>query len=539
MKGMNQIGAMLTLASLLLAAPRAAAAAAPARPEAAAEPGASGLFIAEYRVEGVHLLKRSEIEDAVYPWLGPHRGPADIEATRAAVEKVYHDRGYQTVSVVTPEQDVARGIVRLTVIEAPVGRLRVKGARYASPSRIKSMAPSLAEGKVINFNEVPRDIVALNQSADRKVTPALQAGASPGSVDVDLNVQDSSPVHGSLELNNRHSAGTKPLRLNGSISDNNLWQREDSAGFSFQIAPERIDDARVFSAYYITHFRGVSWLSLMAQGTKQDSNVSTLGGAAVAGRGEIAGLRALISLPAGKEFFHSLSLGMDYKHFDQRLSFGTGTTTSLLTSPVTYFPITGQYSATWNKPGAVTDGNLSATFGTRGLGSGSEQFEVSRYHADAGFVFVRGDLSHTHDLPGGWVAFGRVQAQVADRPLVSSEQFSGGGSGTVRGYLESETIGDSGAFGTLEFRTPSLQSWLGEPKGELRFYTFGDAGGVTVTDALPGQQSRYGLASYGFGVLFRLRDHFSGSVDAAVPVYTQSETKANHVRITFHAGLDF
>ncbi|MBS0480320.1 MAG: ShlB/FhaC/HecB family hemolysin secretion/activation protein [Proteobacteria bacterium] len=532
MKGKAKSRALFALAALLLAAPRICPAA-PAAPEAA------GLFIAEYRVEGVHLLKRSEVEDAVYPWLGPHRTTADIEAARAAVEKLYHDRGYQTVSVVTPEQDIARGIVRLTVAEAPVGRLRVKGARYASPARIKAMAPSLAEGKVINFNEVPRDIVALNQSADRKVTPALQAGATPGSVDVDLNVQDSPPVHGSLELNNRHSAGTKPLRLNGSISDNNLWQREDSAGFSFQIAPERIDDAKVFSGYYITRFSGVSWLSLMAQGTKQDSNASTLGGAAVAGRGEIAGLRALISLPSGKEYFHSLSLGFDYKHFDQRLTFGTGANTSLLTSPVTYVPITGQYSATWNKPGAVTDGNVSATFGTRGLGSGSEQFAVSRYHADAGFVYLRGDLSHTHDLPKGWVVFGRVQAQVADRPLVSSEQFSGGGASTVRGYIESETIGDSGAFGTLELRTPSLHRWLGEPKGELRFYAFGDAGGVTLIDPLPGQQGRFGLASYGFGVLFRLREHFSGAFDAAVPVYTQSDTKANHVRITFHTGLDF
>ena len=85
-----------------------------------------------------------------------------------------------------------------------------------------------------NFNDVARDLVTLNQLADRQVTPALTAGRLPGTVDVDLHVKDAFPLHGSLEVNNRYSADTTPLRINASVNYDNLWQLGHSIGASFQ-----------------------------------------------------------------------------------------------------------------------------------------------------------------------------------------------------------------------------------------------------------------------------------------------------------------
>ena len=65
------------------------------------------------------------------------------------------------------------------------------------------------------------------------------------------------------------------------------------------VAAEDPSEAKVFSGYYLTRLEKTPWLSFILQGTKQDSNVSTLGGAAVAGRGEILGARAMITLPPG------------------------------------------------------------------------------------------------------------------------------------------------------------------------------------------------------------------------------------------------
>ncbi len=62
--------------------------------------------IDEFRVDGAINLAQVEVEAAVYPFLGPKRNAQDVDKARAALEKAYHDKGLQTVSVSVPEQNV-------------------------------------------------------------------------------------------------------------------------------------------------------------------------------------------------------------------------------------------------------------------------------------------------------------------------------------------------------------------------------------------------------------------------------------------------
>ncbi|MEO6054698.1 MAG: ShlB/FhaC/HecB family hemolysin secretion/activation protein [Chthoniobacterales bacterium] len=493
----------------------------------------ASMYIQEYRVLGAHQLTGKQVEAAVYPYLGPARTPADVDQARAALEKAYQEAGYQTVSVEIPQQKVKHGIVVLQVVENKVGRLRVRGARYFSPSQIKQQLPSLAEGGVPNFNHVSQEIVALNQLPDRQVTPTLKAGVEPGTVDVDINVKDTLPLHGSLELNNRYSPNTTPLRVNGSVSYTNLWQLGHSIGFSFQIAPQRPSDAEVASAYYLARLPSLPWLSLLLQGTKQNSNVSTLGGGNVVGNGEMAGARLIVSLPPLKEFSHSVALEVDYKHFDQDLFVGG----SLTGSPITYYPVSLSYSAAWVTKYSTTEFNGGVTFGLRGTSPSEADFDNSRFDADSGFFYFRGKLDRTQELPLGFQAYAEIQGQAANEPLVASEQFSGGGLDTVRGYLESEVLGDNAIVSTFELRTPSLHGW---GLDEMRLYVFSDAGVFTLNNPLPGQQSQFDLASVGVGGRIRTFSHLNGSLDAGVPLITQApNTTAGSVLVTFRLWGNF
>jgi hemolysin activation/secretion protein len=273
----------------------------------------------------------------------------------------------------------------------------------------------------------------------------------------------------------------------------------------------------------------------MLLGTKQDSNVSTLGGTAVAGRGEVIGARANISLPNLKEFYHSISLGFDYKHFDENVIFGT----SEITAPITYYPINAAYSATWAGKNAVTELNAGVYFHFRGAGPNQDDFDAKRFKADRNYLYFRGDLSHTHDLPFGFEVFGKVQGQLADQPLVNSEQFSGGGLSTVRGYLESEVLGDNAVVGSVELRGPSLSTWLGKRVDEWRFYLFCDAAWLTLNEPLPEQDSSFDLASVGLGTRIRLLEHFDGSIDAGLPLLGQSRTGARDLLLTFRLSAEF
>ena len=552
------------LALLLMPALASAAPDAPPAPAASAPPvdNTPRFFIREFRVDGAgKILSREEIETAVYPFLGPYRTAADVEQARAALEQAYRGKGYQTVTVAIPAQHTGSGIIHLSVSLGEVARLTVSGSRFFSIDEIKREAPSLEEGNSPNFTQVQHDLVSLNQIADRRITPTVTPGAVPGTVDVDLNVKDNFPLHGSLELNNRYSANTPSLRLNGSVEYDNLWQLGHEISFSFQITPQDFfnnstqnssflgipitepSTTRVFSGFYLARIPDLDWITFMLQGTDQDSNVNTLGGIGVAGRGKIIGGRAIFTLPQLTNYYHSLSLGVDYKHFDQDIMIA-GMPSS---SPVTYFPFSAAYSGSWinrdksnnSLVASETDLNASVNLSIRQWDSADYVFQQVRYGSDGGFIYVRGDISHTHDLPGGFQVFAKLQGQAADKPLVNSEQFSAGGLGTVRGYLESEDLGDNGLAESLELRTPSLGDFLGKAVDDWRLYVFGDAAQLTIDDVLPGQQGKYHLASVGAGTRVKLQDHYNGSLEVGIPLDANTTTQLYSPLLTFRVWAEF
>lgn len=490
--------------------------------------------IDDFAVQGADKLPQVEVEEAIYPFLGPNKTSEDVEKARAALEKAYHDKGFQTVSVAVPQQNVTGGVVTLKVTELKVGRLRVKNSRYFDLDRIKDGAPSLKEGTVPNFGDVTKDIVSLNQWPDRRVTPALRAGVTPGTVDVDLNVEDKAPFHASLEANNRQSPSTTASRISATVHYDNLWQLGHSFSFTYQVAPERPSDAEVFSGSYMARVPNADWLSLLFYSVKSNSNVATIGGTNVVGPGTIIGERAVITLPTREGLFHTLSVGMDYKHFNQDVTVAGGG----FSSPVTYYPLVATYGATFQDDKFTTQFNAAITYNIRTLSSPWDEFDAKRFKASPSFTHFNMDVSHTQELPEGFQLYGKVQGQIADGPLVSSEQFSLGGLDTVRGYLESEMLGDNGAVANIELRTPNVGSMLqGELKSETgdgkprfvtfndwRFFVFADVGYTTVLQPLPEQVSSFSAWSYGVGTRFKALEYLNGMVALAVPGTTPPES---------------
>jgi hemolysin activation/secretion protein len=525
--------------ALLLIAARAGGAGAQSVPPTlarqSAPPAVRHFDIEEFRVEGNSVLADEQIETAVYPFLGPDRTADDVEHARSALEALYAQKGYPTVSAEIPEQHVNdEGIIVLKVTERRIGRLRVRGARYFSPAAIRAAAPSLAEGKVPNMNEVQRDIAALNQWPDRTVTPALRPGTAPDTDDVDLDVKDALPLHGSFEINDRKSANTTSLRDSASLSYGNLWQRGDSASVSLQVAPLRPSDTLVWSGSYLLRIPD-SDLSLVASYLHSDSDVATIGGTDVIGRGTVIGLRLLIPLGFDAGFSHSLSVGIDYKAFANTVALGADRSNS----PVEYYPLTASYQASWTGPKSQTDLTANVVLGTRGFGSDEAEFDVNRYNARPNFAYLRLDASRTQTLPWGMQAYAHLLGQIANEPLISNEQLAAGGLETVRGYLESEALGDLGIIGQTELRSPSLAGSADGMLNDVRVLGFADGATVAIRDALPGQRAQYGLGSAGAGVRVRLFDLIDADLDGAHVLSNGATTRSGATRVLFRVNGAF
>ena len=83
-----------------------------------------------YDVDGARLIGEAEIETAVYPFLGPGQTrETRREGARGAGEGLSR-QGLPVGGRGDPAQTVGDAVIRLHVIEAPIGRLRVTGSRY-------------------------------------------------------------------------------------------------------------------------------------------------------------------------------------------------------------------------------------------------------------------------------------------------------------------------------------------------------------------------------------------------------------------------
>jgi hemolysin activation/secretion protein len=488
--------------------------------------------IQEYRVLGNTVLPATDVERAVYPHLGEDRSIADAEAARVALERAYRDAGYATVFVDIPEQEVADGIVRLKVTEGRLDRVRVTGARYFSQRRILARLPGAERDRVPHLPSFQSELNALNrQIADRRITPVLKSGRAPGTVDLELKVEDSPPVHGSLEVNDRYTADTSRLRVSAGLTYGNLFERRHALGLSYQLSPEEPDEVKVLSGTYTIPW-GDHGHSFVLSAIRSDTDVAALGTLGVLGRGKIFGLRSVWSLPHG-DWFHAISAGVDYKDVAEiiRPRLSGGAAGDEVDRPVDYLSWSLTHNAFRRGDRFSFASTLGAYFGTRRLANDDPEFNLKRSAAPPNFFYLRGTMQLDLRLWRGFVLGSRLSGQYADMPLISNEQLGIGGVDTVRGYLEADQFGDSGVAGTLELRTPSL---LGSfPNGSLIALAFGDAGVVRLDDVLGGQARRFDLSSYGFGLRFAGFDGLEAGIDWARPLVPSTRIEAEDDRVHF------
>lgn len=493
----------------------------------------------ELRVKGNTLLERKQLERTIYPFLGPKKSIDNIEAARTALEELYRNKGYQTVAVDIPEQDVKNGVVYLQVVEGKVSRLRVKDSRYFDQGKIKTAVPELAEGNVPNFPKMQQQLSQLiSQSNDRQITPILRAGDTPGTLEADLKVKDELPLHGRIELNGRNTSTTSRLRLVSSLRYDNLWQAMHSASLMYQVSPENNKEVDVWAGTYaMPLFDTGSRFAFYAVSSSSNAQIASAGALSVVGIGNIYGARLIKPLKGLDGYYHSVTLGVDYKDFQQDLNL-LGADNSIKT-PITYAPFLAQYSGIVRGEESTANFDLGVHFSVRGLGNKQQQFEDKRFLARANYLYLTGNLKFQHDLPFGMQFVSRFSGQLADSPLISNEQFSMGGAQTVRGYFETQALADHGVIGSVELHSPHLAPLEWDYLDELKLTTFLDGGKGWIMKPLAGNASGYALASGGFGLHFKMLKQLTGALDIGIPLISLAPVNSGDPRVHFNIATEF
>jgi hemolysin activation/secretion protein len=478
--------------------------------------------IFEFVVEGNTTLDTTTIQESVLPFMGESRGLADVEQARTALERAYQARGFQTVAVDIPPQEVRDGVVVLRVVEGTVRRLSVTGAQYTSPIATKERVPALGQGTVPNMIDAALQLGALNNQTT-EVTPALRPGATPGTVDVELALKDRPPFVSTAELTNYKTANTENLRLGLGIRLLNLFQANHQFGLNYLTTPEKPSQVSVWSANYLMPLRELPGSLVLYAVDSDSSTPSAIGGTTVLGAQRIYGARLIRLLRPVFEARHWLTFGVDYKGLQQQ-DFST----------LHYYPLTLGYTANKTTDNTLTTFDINTVFSIREIGNSPAAFADRRFGGDSSFLALKWDMLHERSI-AKWRLRGRFAGQTTSQPLVQSEQFAVGGANSVRGYLEVEQFGDRALLTSIELRSPEWKP-LGD---ELRwtFLSFVDSGRVSVIQPLPGQITSTSLLGVGAGVRIRYRKNLSASFDLASAQKATTLTQANNLRL--HGRLAF
>jgi hemolysin activation/secretion protein len=475
----------------------------------------------EFVVQGNTVLDVETIERAVMPFMGPSRAMSDVEGARAALERAYQSRGFQSVGVDVPEQQVDDAVVVLQVVEATVGRLSVRGAKFYSPGVIAASVPSASEGVVPQFADVAADLAALNAGSGLVITPALKPGRLPGTLDVDLDVRDRSPLTTTIDLNNQSAINTTPWRLGLGLKHSNFLERRHVVGIGMLVTPADPSQVKVFTASYAMPLGGPQDPVLSAYGVKSDSKTPTpIAGSTILGGQTVVGLRMITPLRGHGDLNHSWSVGADYKKLDQQ-DFPR----------LTYLPFSLGYSAVRASGRQQTQLETTLGLSFNGLVSEDDSFAARRYLGSASYAALRWDLTHEQPVSDSLSVRGRFAGQFAQQALVPAEQYALGGATSVRGYLESSVFGDRALLASLELRARPVEL---APALTAQWLAFYDVGQSAIVDPRPEQRTTETLAGAGAGLRVRWSRNASVSIDLARalhPIATQDTGWRAHVRL--------
>ncbi|HEX9023182.1 MAG TPA: ShlB/FhaC/HecB family hemolysin secretion/activation protein [Geobacteraceae bacterium] len=488
--------------------------------------------ITEFKVEGNTIFTSERLLLLLDDFIGPRKTAGDVEKARETLEKFYHDEGYPSVIANIPEQKVEEGIVRLQLIESKISATRLTGNRHFSTAQIMDKLPSLAPGTVIYAPDVEKEIGRVNRNQDLKVVPsAMTPGKDLGTIEVDLKAEDHLPFHGSIEVSNRSAHDTTPLRINMGAHYDNLWGLEHSLSLQYQFSPQKFNEVEVVSASYMLPAPWYRDSNIVVYGVYSNSNTRFGDSFNTLGKGDVIGVRYVFSFTPYKSFTSTAILGFDYKNFDESTSQGTS---QAVTSPVEYMPLSLVYSGSLLDSTGTTLFNVGFNMAFRGLIAREQAFDDKRFKARSNYFYAALGVERRQKLPYGAGLNVKLDGQIADQPLISNEQYAAGGMDNVRGYKDSEIMGDSAFHGMIELVSPNLAPNVGlSERFLITPYIFYDFAVVMVKDPLPGQDNVMDLEGGGFGIRGALFKDLEFQADCALALTDTQKIKKWDNRIYF------
>lgn len=504
---------------------------------AAAEDGVPRFDISRFEVQGNTLLDESRLQALLSPFTGRQRDFSHIAGAVEALENAYRARGYSTVQVQLPEQELERGVVRLNVLQTPLGKVAISGNMHVDDANVRRALPALREGAMPNLDALSQSLRLANENPARKIEVRLQADEQADAIDAIVTVADETAWKAMLNVDNTGSAETGKTHVGVVLQHANLWGRDHVASLQYTSSAEKPDKVGVYGAgYHLPLYALGDSMDFFASYSNVDSGSVSAGifDLAVSGQGSMAGIRYNQNFARRDDFEPKLVYGVDYKAYRNSVQlFGME-----LGADVTVHPVSVSYIGAWSLPMGETSVAVTFAHNIPGGKHGAQaDFDRVRAQAKAAYNTLRLSATSGRVLANDWQWRALFNAQVTPDALVPGEQFGAGGAASVRGFAEREASNDSGASLNLELYTPN---WCAQAAGyQCRALAFYDVAGLRRNHALAGESRSQGIGSAGLGMRLLLSRYANLQLDYAHVVNAGETGKRDANRLHFRLALAY
>ena len=461
----------------------------------APKPGEVAITERQFEVTGAQGLSVAQLNEALAPFLNRPLGFSGLQLAADAVVQAYAESG-RLARAFLPRQDIENGLVRLEVVEARLGQVRIEGSplqRIAAQRLIAPLTQLQKPGQALNTYAMDRLLLLLDDLPGVSVAGRFEAGAVDGETDIVLSVSDESLWRGTFSIDNQGSSSMGMNRASATLEASSPFKIGDALNLTFLKSE---GNAYVRANWSVP--LGVDGMRAGLHASRMDyqliGDFASLDGHGSSG---VLGLDMSYPFLRSNQANVNFLFGFEDKRFDNfsnaslQSRYGVQTSTLSLNA--------NRFDSLWG--GGANSLGVSWVDGFVNLSdSPNQSTDALGAQTQGNFQKMSINLARQQAISRTLSANVAWSFQTSSKNLDSSERFYLGGASGVRAYPSSEAGGSSGQMFNIELRQRLDERWT--------LTGFYDEGHVEVyrvnADALSGSAAnRLTLAGYGLAVLWQ------------------------------------
>lgn len=476
------------------------------------------LIVRQFLVRGNSVVSSEEILAALEEYTNVPLTNEDLRAAESKVGQLYADKGFITSFAYlrladNQELDLDGATVTMTVAEGTIEQINVSSRRLRRYIRRRLKADLKG---VVKENVLQSSLRwLLNDPRIKTISVTINPGSEYGRAILNADVTLENPINLSIGLNNHRSPSVGTFERQFQFQHLNVF----GLGDTFSLGYRNTDGSNAVQVGYSVPVNAMDGtLGINYQFVDSKIVESPFDVLEIDGQSNLVQLtyRQPVYRKATAKKIEEVALGATASHEDSRLR------SDLFSGPIARGAdsdgstrITAlRFFQEWSRRTNASAFGLRSQF-SLGLDLAATDNAQS---PDGQFFKWQGGARWARKLPHGMIFAARADLQVADRPLLASEQFTLGGQSTVRGYRQNLLLSDNGFLASIALEIPAYTG----KAGRLTVYPFFDVG-TTWNNAESLIPSPDTLAAAGLGVRYQFSDRLQATVEWGIPLINRPQ----------------